>query len=150
MTELRVVGHRLLVLHFDDLSCAIIASELAAIDHDGAGARITVDGPLRELSEYLPGCSSSAAPMRLIIDDAGRRRAFRVRARLELVVTSLLYRMPRMLRHCGCAPWLRGLALLDDPSRDATDADSKRPALWLDLARLAAANESDNPKEMAR
>ena len=60
MTELRVVGHRLLVLHFDDLSCAIIASELAAIDHDGAGARITVDGPLRELSEYLPGCSSSA------------------------------------------------------------------------------------------
>jgi len=150
MTELRVIGHRLLVLHFDELSCAVIASELAAIDHDGTHARVNVEGPLRELHEYLPGCSSSAPAMRLIIDVAGTRRAFRVRARLELVETSLLYRMPRMLRDCGCAPWLRGIALLEDDG-DSAEVDTKRPALWLDLARLAASIDGvANPKEMLR
>jgi hypothetical protein len=150
MTELRVIGYRMLVLHFDELSCAIIASELVAIDHDGAGARLAIDGPLRDLAEYLPQCSSSAPPMRLIVDVAGTRRAFRARARLELVETSLLYRMPRMLRDCGCAPWLRGIALLDNESHDGSDVDQKRPALWLDLARLADACEGSpmNPKEM--
>jgi hypothetical protein len=147
MTELRVIGHRLLVLHFDEVSCAIIASELAAIDHDGSSARVSVEGTLRELAEYLPGCTSGAPPMRLIVDVGGRRRAFRVRAKLELVETSLLYRMPRMLRDCGCAPWLRGIALLDDATD--TDGDGKRPALWLDLARLAATDEVQaNQKEI--
>jgi hypothetical protein len=144
VTDLRVIGHRLLVLHFDEVSCAIIASELVAIDHDGPSARIAIDGPLRDLAEYLPHCSSSATSMRLIIDVAGSRHAFRTQARLELVETSLLYRMPRVLRDCGCAPWLRGIALLDNESRD-TDGDPKRPALWLDLGRLAdTCNASPN------
>jgi hypothetical protein len=151
MTEVRVIGHRLLVLHFDDVSCAITASDLVAIDHDGASARIAIDGPLRDLSDYLDA-SSSAPPMRLIIDAAGCRQAFRACARLELIETSSLYRMPRVLRDCGCASWLRGIALLDDSSRDGEDADRKRPALWLDLARLADACDGTegNQKEMLR
>lgn len=131
MTELRVTGYRLLVLHFDDVSCAVFASDLVAIDHDGAHARITIDNPPRDLTEFLPHCSSSGAPMRLIIENDGSRYAFRTNARLELVETPFLYRMPRVLRDCGCAPWLRGIALLDG------DRESKRPALWLDLASLA-------------
>ena len=86
--------------------------------------------------------------MRLIFDVGGRRRAFRVRAKLELVETSALYRLPRMLRDCGCAPWLRGIALLEDSSESADDG-SKRPALWVDLARLAVAHDDPaNLKEM--
>lgn len=147
MTDLRVVGHRLVVLHFDEVSCAINASDLVAIDHDGASARITIDGPARDLADYVPQCSYSASPMRLIIQVGASRRAFRTCARIELVETSQLYRMPRVLRDCGCAPWLRGIALLDDGGRDGTDPNHKRPALWLDLARLAAACESHPTKQ---
>ena len=60
--------------------------------------------------------------------------------------------MPRVLHGCGCAAWLRGIALLDDASRDGTDVDRKRPALWLDLARLNDACDGNlaNQKEMLR
>jgi hypothetical protein len=146
------VRHRLLALHFDDVTCAISTSDLVAIDHDGASSRISIDGPLRDLADYLPHCSSSAPPMRLILDDAGSRKAFRARARLELVETTLLYRMPRVMRDCGCASWLRGIALLDQWSSDNTAADGKRLALWLDLAGLADACDRTptNQKEMLR
>ena len=153
MMDLHVSAHRLLVLRFDDdVSCAIVASDLVAIEHDGPRARITIDGPVRDLADYLPHCASSAPAMRLIIDAAGYRRAFRARARLELIETQSLYRMPRVLRDCGCAPWLRGFVLLDDSSNDGTHVDCKRPALWLDLASLANACEvlPANDKEMLR
>jgi hypothetical protein len=140
MTDLRVVGPRMVVLHFEEVSCAVTASDLVAIDHDGPTARISIDGPPRDLADYLPHCSSSGAPMRLIVEVGGCRRALRTRARIELIETSLLYRMPRVLRDCGCAAWLRGIALLD-----------QRPALWLDLICLASAFESQptNQKEMS-
>lgn len=150
MTDVRLTGQRLLVLHFDEVSCALTASDLVAIDHDGSSARLAFHGPLRDLAEYLPHCSSSEPPVRLIVQIAGARRAFRTSARLELVETSLLYRLPRVLRDCGCAPWLRGIALLDS-DHDDTELDSKRPALWLDLVRLADVCDGTptNQKEMA-
>lgn len=150
MTDVRVLGHRLLALHFDDASCAVLASDLVAIDHDGMGARISVDGPLCDLADHLPHCSSSAPPMRLIVEVAGQRRAFRACAQVELVETSHLYRMPRALRELGCASWLRGIAMLDDPNHDGTAADGKRPALWLDLTSLALVCDGPpaNPKEI--
>ncbi len=60
--------------------------------------------------------------------------------------------MPRVLRDCGCAPWLRGIVLLDDASGDGTDVEHKRPALWLDLSRIADTRDGDptNHKEMVR
>lgn len=146
------VRHRLLVLHFDKVTCAISASELVAIDHDSASSQLAIDGPLHDLADYLPHCSSSAPPLRLILDADGYRTAFRTRARLELVDTSLIYRMPRLLRDCGCASWLRGIALLDQWSSDHPAADGKRLALWLDLARLADTYDHapTNQKEMLR
>jgi hypothetical protein len=133
MTDAR----RLLVLHFDEVSCALDANDLVAIDHDGAAASVAFHGPLRELAAYLPHCSSSAPPVRLIVDREGSRRAFRTCARIEIVETSLLYRMPRVLRDCGCAPWLRGIALLAGMNHDDGQVDSTRPALWLDLKEMA-------------
>ena len=137
MTDISLIAHRLLVLHFDQVSFALTASDLIPIDHDGDSARIAFHRPLRDLADYLPHCSSSEPPVRLIVQIASVRHAFRACARLELIETSLLYRMPRVLRDCGCAPWLRGIALLDGSHDDALE--SKRPALWLDLVQLASA-----------
>ncbi len=150
MTSLRVAGHRLVVLHYDEVSCALDASALVAIDHDGASARIAFHGQLRDLADYLPHCSSSEPPLRLIVNIDGSRRAFRTCARLEIVETPLLYRMPRVLRDCGCAPWLRGIALLEGSNHDDAEVDGKRPALWLDLVRLADVcdGKPTNQKEM--
>jgi len=141
MTDLRVVGQRMLVLHFDDVSCVVLASDLIAIDDDGASARVSIDGLPCDLADYLPDCVGSGNAMRLIIEIDGVRRAFRTHANLELVETSLLYQMPRLLRDCGCAPWLRGIVLLEG-TPDESDADHKRPALWLDLASLAHQKEN--------
>jgi hypothetical protein len=150
MTDISLIAHRLLVLHFDQVSFALTASDLVAIDHDGDSARIAFHSPLRDLADYLPHCSSSEPAVRLIVQTDGTRHAFRACARLELVETSLLYRMPRVLRDCGCAPWLRGIALLDSNHEEDAGLDSKRPALWLDLLQLAGACDgTTNQKESA-
>jgi hypothetical protein len=116
----------MLVLDFAEGRYAIRASDLAAIDHDGGGARIAVDGPVHDLSELLPGAGAAASPVRLIVQAGSSRRAFRAAATLSLVETSSLYGLPRVLRG-GCAPWIRGVVLIE------------RPTVWIDLARLAAA-----------
>ena len=150
MTDISLMGQRLLLLHYDQVSFALTASDLVAIDHDGDSARIAFHKPLRDLADYLPHCSSSEPAVRLIVQIASERHAFRARARLELVETSLLYRMPRVLRDCGCAPWLRGIALLESNHDDDDGHESKRPALWLDLLQLAnACDGTTNQKEMA-
>ncbi|MDX2089745.1 MAG: hypothetical protein SFX73_17955 [Kofleriaceae bacterium] len=139
MTEVRSTSRRLLVLRFDGATCAVTASELAAIDHDGAGARISVEGPIQDLAELLPHCKSAATPLRLIVDVKGYRRCIRARAELELVETSAVYRMPNLLRECGVAPWLRGVVLLGEQ-------DDQQPALWLDLEKLALASEQETDR----
>jgi hypothetical protein len=151
MTDISLMAHRLLLLHYDQVSFALTASDLVAIDHDGDSARIAFHKPLRDLADYLPHCSSSEPAVRLIVQIESVRHAFRACARLELVETSLLYRMPRVLRDCGCAPWLRGIALLDSNHDDEGEGlESKRPALWLDLLQLASACDgTTNQKEMA-
>ncbi len=134
MTQVQRDGHRMLVLRFGGASYALSAGDLAAIDQDGASARIAVDGPVQDLAEMLPHATPSAEPVRLIVsargtgDSAPRRRAFRAAASLELVEASTLYHLPRFLRGAGCAPWIRGVALLEQPT------------VWIDLARLAAAS----------
>jgi hypothetical protein len=137
MTQVQRDGHRMLVLRFGAASYALSAGDLAAIDQDGAGARIAVDGPVQDLADMLPHATPSADPVRLIVstpvtrgtgDGGTHRRAFRAAASLELVDASTLYRLPRFLRGAGCAPWIRGVALLEQPT------------VWIDLARLAAAS----------
>jgi hypothetical protein len=118
---------RLVVLRAPGAVCAMVASDLLAIDHDGAAARVPLEDPVVDLAQFVPGCRSSEHPsVRLLIEIAGRVRGFRVRADLELVETAALYRMPRVLRGLGCAPWLLGVVVLD-----------ALPTLWIDLARLA-------------
>jgi hypothetical protein len=125
---------RLLVLHFAGASCAIVARELIAIDHDGPGAKVGVDGPVRDLTDFVPGdACEDRPPLRLIVHHDGRRHGFRACARLELFETSILYRLPQLVRELGAAPWIRGVALV----RDAL------PTLWIDLARLALASEQE-------
>jgi hypothetical protein len=126
VTGISTEGRRMLVLGFGGQRYAMHASELAAIDHDGAGARISVAGPVRDLGELLPGASAAAEPVRLIVQSGDRRHAFRAAATLSLVDTSSVYRLPRVLRD-GCAPWIRGVVMLESPT------------VWIDLARLAAA-----------
>jgi hypothetical protein len=147
-----VSSQRVALLHFDyEVTCAVVASDLVAIEHDGPSARITVEGPVCDLENYLPQCSGSAPAMRLIVDTAGYRRAFRARARIELVETQSLYRVPRVLRECGCAGWLRGFVLLDGARHDDGGVDCKRPALWIDLVALAKQCDVPmNQKEMQR
>ncbi|HUQ02056.1 MAG TPA: hypothetical protein VM261_06135 [Kofleriaceae bacterium] len=134
MTQVQRDGHRMLVLRFGGASYALSAGDLAAIDQDGASARIAVDGPVQDLADMLPHATPAAEPVRLIVSAPGtgdggtRRRAFRAAASLELVDASTLYRLPRFLRGAGCAPWIRGVALLEQPT------------VWIDLARLAAAS----------
>jgi hypothetical protein len=128
VTQVHREGHRLLVLRFAQASYAMSAGDLAAIDQDGTSARISVDGPVQDLAEMLPHAGPFADPVRLIVGSGSSRRAFRASAVLELVETSTLYRLPRFLRDAGCAPWIRGVALLEQPT------------VWIDLARLAAAS----------
>jgi hypothetical protein len=118
--------HRMLVLRFSGASYALSAGDLAAIDQDGDGARIPVEGPVPDLAALLPHAGPAADPVRLIVGDRHRRRAFRASAALELIETSAVYRLPRFLRAAGCAPWIRGVALL-----------AEEPTVWIDLARLS-------------
>jgi hypothetical protein len=120
----------MLVLRFGGARYALSAADLAAIDQDGAGARIAVDGPVHDLAALLPRATPAAEPVRLIVGGGSGRRAFRASAELELIETSAIYSLPRFLRAAGCAPWIRGVALLGH----------EEPTLWIDLARLAAAS----------
>jgi hypothetical protein len=141
VTQVQRDGHRMLVLRFAAASYALSAADLAAIDQDGAGARIAVEGPVHELAALLPLATPSADPVRLIVGTPSCRRAFRAYAELELVETSAVYRLPRLLRDAGCAPWIRGVALLGSGTRRADPSrDHEEPTLWIDLARLAAAS----------
>ena len=126
MTAVQREVHRMLVLRFAGASYALSASDLAAIDQDGASARIPVEGPVPDLTALLPRANPSADPVRLIVGDRTRRRAFRAHAGLELIETSAVYGLPRFLRAAGCAPWIRGVALL-----------AEEPTVWIDLARLS-------------
>ena len=130
MTQVQRDGHRMLVLRFGSASYALSAADLAAIDQDGASARIAVDGPVHDLEGLLPRATPAAEPVRLIVGSGARRRAFRASATLELIETSAIYQLPRFLRAAGCAPWIRGVALLGH----------EEPTVWIDLARLAAAS----------
>jgi hypothetical protein len=111
----------MLVLRFGGASYALSAGDLAAIDQDGAAARIAVDGPVQDLGAMLPHATPAAEPVRLIVGNGTHRRAFRAAAGLELVETSTVYRLPRFLRDAGCEPWVRGVALLEQPT------------VWIDL-----------------
>lgn len=134
-------GHRMLVLRFAGASYALSAGDLAAIDQDGADARIVVDGPVRDLTDLLPRATPAADPVRLIVGTTACRRAFRAFAELELIETLAVYRLPRFLRDAGCAPWIRGVALLGPGARCAKPShDHEAPTLWIDLACLAAAS----------
>jgi hypothetical protein len=124
---------RLVVLRACGTSCAMVASDVLAIDHDGPSAKVPLADPILDLDWFVPGFESSDhAPVRLILEIAGRLRGVRVRADLQLVETAALYRMPRVLRGLGCAPWLLGVAVLD-----------ALPTLWIDLARLAGASHQE-------
>lgn len=137
MTGVRTTGHRLLVLHLAGASYAVCATALAAIDGDGETARFPTDH-LRDLDDLLPGGGESdRAPVRLIVHARDGWWGFRVRADLELVEATAIYGLPAVLRDAGCAPWVRGVALLGERDRGAPDDD--RPTLWIDLARLASA-----------
>lgn len=126
MTQVQRDGHRMLVLKFGSSSYALSAADLAAIDQDGTAARIAVDGPVHDLDALLPRATPAADPVRLIVGGGARRRAFRASAELELVETSAVYSLPRFLRAAGCAPWIRGVALLKH----------EEPTLWIDLRSI--------------
>jgi hypothetical protein len=129
-------SRRVLVLRVGLASCAIRASDLLAIDHDGPSARVTVDGPIRNLSDHLPKhVSDSASHVRLIVDVDGERYGFRTNAEIELVESVAFYRIPRLVREAGCAPWLLGFVLVDHEQH-------LQPTLWIDLASLATAQET--------
>jgi hypothetical protein len=127
-------AHRMLALRYADTTYVLHAADLAAIDLDGAGARVSVDGPVQDLSELLPGAEPAAEPVRLIVETATGRRAFRAAAELELFESTAVFHLPGLVRALGCAPWIRGVALLGSSSHEPGE-----PTLWIDLARLAAA-----------
>jgi hypothetical protein len=126
VTAVQRDGHRMLVLRFAGASYALSASDLTAIDQDGDQARIPVEGVVQDLTALLPRAAPAGEPVRLIVGDRAHRRAFRAFAGLELIETSAVYRLPRFLRAAGCAPWIRGVALL-----------AEEPTVWIDLARLS-------------
>ncbi len=129
-------SRRVLVLRNGLESCAIRASDLLAIDHDGPAARVTVDAPIRDLSDHLPKhTSKTGSHVRLIVDVDGERFGIRTNAEIELVETVAFYRIPRLVREAGCAPWLLGFVLVDHEQH-------LQPTLWIDLASLATAQET--------
>jgi len=130
---------RMLVLGFRDTAYAVLASDLVAIDKDGCDARLALDAPVLELADHLDGADGGPLdPVRLIVKFGRRRYAFRAKAHIALVEATGLVRLPRLVRHAGCADWVRGLAFVG-----AADVDDDRcppPIVWIDLGRLAFAH----------
>ena len=127
--------HVILVLRAGLASCAIRTSDLIAIDHDGADARIVVDGPIRDLADHLPNhVSPTGSPVRLIVEVGGKRLGVRTNAELELVESVAFYRLPRLVREVGCARWLLGFVLVEHDQH-------LQPTVWIDLASLVTAQE---------
>ena len=75
--NLRAATRRMVVLRNGEHSCAVDGGDLLAIDHDGGAARIAIEGPPRDLGEFLPETTGVGSPIRLIVQVDGRRHGFR-------------------------------------------------------------------------
>ena len=125
-------------------SCAVAGADVVAIDHDGDAARIAIVEPARALADFLPPStttSDASAPMRLVVQVAGRRYGFRTCAEIELVESATLYHLPRLVHELGCAPWISGVVLLE-PNHLKPD-DEPRLMVWIDLVGLVTATHQE-------
>jgi hypothetical protein len=148
---------RAVVLRYQETTLVVLADGILAIDQDGAEARVRVGDSVVDLSDFVDGSGTSPGadetPVRLIVQIAGRRVAFRAVATLELAEVGALYRLPRLLRDAGCRPWVRGLAVLERRLAPVFEEDagsiSEPPALWIDLEQLARTQVLGLPAETA-
>jgi hypothetical protein len=109
------------------------ASDVLAIDEDGAGARIRLRAAPLPLAASVPGAvddPDAHQALRLIVRTRGGHLGFRAAAAIEIHEGLRFYALPRLLRASGCPPWLRGMALVNDPT------GSERPLPWLHLGEL--------------
>jgi hypothetical protein len=128
-----VSSERALVLRWPRASCVVQAGDVLAIDEDGPGSRIRLHAAPLALAASVPGAVDDPDEhhaLRLIVRTRHGHLGFRAAAAIEIREGLRFYALPRLLRSSATPPWLRGMALVHDPSGD------ERPLPWLHLGEL--------------